>query len=204
MSARPWRRLPRPAEAGRRWLVGAAALVVAVATALGVGQAASHQLTVARYGVLEGTSRVGEWADLSRYGLRVRLDEVAVAEGFPDRYQPQKQQRALDGMLLVRVRMTVEPTIDIARDNVQDMVSCDIALWTRTGARILPSGPPLAGPTGDSCATIRPVVKGTATQLQQVFQVLPEDAEGLVVQVTSSETRPRAGGTWPVWDFVPG
>lgn len=188
-----------------RWLIGALAVGVSVTAALGIGQVAADQLTVARYGERLGTSRAGEWADLSAYGLRIRLDEVAVADRLPSRYSPDEPAEPLPGMALVRVRMTVEPTVDIARDNYKDMISCDIALWTKGGARVTASGPMLDGPEASSCAGIeRPIVQGSQVEIQEVFQVLPADRDGLLVQVTTADVHPEAGGTWPVWDFLPG
>lgn len=200
-----WRRLLPTSPISRRWLVGALALGVSVTAALGVGQVAADQLHVARYGELLGTSRPGEWADLSAYGLRIRLDEFAIADRFESRYSPDEPAEPLPGMQLVRVRMTVEPGVDIARDNYKDMISCDIALWTKSGARITASGPMVAGPEASSCTGIeRPIVKGAPVEIQEIFQVLPADTDGLVVQVTTADVRPEAGGTWPVWDFRTG
>lgn len=197
------RRAPQEAVL-RRWAAFALALALAAAVAAGIGAMNVARLSTARFGELLGTSRAGEWADLSTYGVRLRLDDLAIAEEFPSQYAGGEPQRALPGMLLVRVRMTVEPTVDIAKDNFRDLISCDLALWTRHDARITPAGLMVEGPEANSCSALkRPIVAGQQTPIQQVFQVLPADAEGLRVQATSSDLRPQAGGTWPVWDFLP-
>lgn len=199
--------IERPAwvarHAGRRWLWAVVGVVLTVVVATVMGQLAARDLDRARYGTLIGTSQQGEWADLGQYGLRARLDEVAVAESFPDHYAPENDVTAIPGLLLARVRMTVEPTVDIAEDNYSEFISCDLALWNGAGERINASGPMVAGPELSDCSLIRPVVAGQQYQVQVVFQIRPRDQEGLYVQMTSSDIRPQAGGSWPVWSFIP-
>lgn len=193
----------RPARRSRtEWAVFTGLVAVAVVVGLLLGQLAAERLRVARYGTLLGTSAIGEWADLSDYGLRARLDEAEVAESFPSEFGAEVAGDA--GMLLVRVQLSIEFTIDVAADNYSDLVSCDLALWNAAGERITYPGPyGMAGPSEASCSALpRPYLAGEVRQIQASFQIRPADEHGLILELTSSDIRPQAGGSWPVWRFV--
>lgn len=187
----------RPLNPRRAWAIFAVSLAVALLVGVVMGQYAKARLTEARQGDLLGTSRVGEWADMSEYGIRIRLDDVAIAESFPGRYG--SESAALEGLLLARVRMSVIATVDIAETG-QEILTCDLGLLTAAGERYWPSGPMLEGPEYSNCGAVpKPITAGQEFEIQQVFQIRPSDAAGLVVEVTGSDLRPQAGGTWPVW-----
>lgn len=200
---------PQPAPAWARphrnarveWAVLAGLVVLAIVVGLVLGQFAAGRLHVHRYGDLRGTSPMGEWVDFSEFGFKARLDEAEAAETMPSRFGG--ESTAEPGMVLVRVKMTIEFTVDLAVDNYTDMVTCDLALWNAAGERINYLGPyDVAGPEAVGCYALpKPYAAGELREIQSTFQVRPDDLDGLLLELTTTDMRVESGGTWPTWRF---
>lgn len=182
----------------RHWLTFAALLAAALVVALVVGNTPASRLALQREGKLLGTSAVGEWAELGAYGLKLRVDEVAIAEELPT---STGMTGGLDGLLLARVRVTLQPTIDIDARNSFEMLSCRTTLQTASGEQITASPVILEGPTDSDCGALpSPLRAGEQVQYQTVFQIRPADQAGLKVRVHWRDS-PLVGEPAPVWEF---
>ena len=199
--------MPVPAWARPRrdkrveWAVLAGLVALAIVVGLVLGQFAAGRLAIFRYGDLRGSSPMGEWVDFSEYGFKARLDEAEAAQTMPTRYGD--EATADEGMVLVRVKLSIELTVDLAVDNYTDMVTCDLSLWNAAGERInLLSPYDIAGPEAPGCYALpKPLVAGEVRKIQSVFQVRAADVEGLILELTTTDLRPQSGGTWPTWRF---
>lgn len=182
------------------WAVFGVLLALAVIVGLMIGNTPASRLKWEREGKLLGTSQVGEWADLGAYGMKVRVDDVAIADALPA--ERGGTARAADGLQLVRVRVTLEPTIDITASNSFEMFSCLTKLITADGKQISQSVVLLEGPSQMDCASFSGTARvGEQLHYQAVYQIKPSDAEGLKVRVHWLNS-PLPDEPPPTWDFV--
>ncbi|WP_026927436.1 hypothetical protein [Granulicoccus phenolivorans] len=178
----------------RPWLVAGALLLVAILLAVGMGAVAGGRWQQER---VIGTSRVGEWADLSAYGFRLRVDGVAVSDELPG--IGGAPVRGIDGLRLARVQLTLEPTRSIAADNYADILSCDVAVRNGRDEQIGPSAVGLQlpdGSVGGCTAVVRPIEAGRQYALTQVYEIRPSDEAGLSVEVVVTEGQRPVSRSW--------
>ena len=132
-----------------------------------------------------GTSAVGEWADLSEQGLRVRIDDVTSAPSFPSSYDTASDMAAPEGFEFLRVRMTVE-----LATGPDEGVSCLLRLRNRLGEVIENKDYGVDGPGVSDCNLVaaaesmgRPLERNDQFQSQSVFIVLPDDVDSFTLDV---------------------
>lgn len=128
-----------------------------------------------------GRSTTGHWADLSEYGLRARLDEIAISATFPDAYDPAQQTAGPEGTSLLRVRMSIEPLV-----GEEEVLGCSWRLFNGAGEQLTLTEYGIEGPASTECTFISEETareKGVAFQSQVVYVVVPNALESYSLQL---------------------
>lgn len=93
-----------------------------------------------------GHGTVGEWADLSDYGFRLRLDGIELHESMPSRWDETRFEYPPQGMHYVEARFTVEVLVP------QDVdIGCDFRLLNADGEEFGLVGIGMAGAEASEC-----------------------------------------------------
>lgn len=165
------------ARQGHWWV----AAVVLAMVALILSWAVGGYISQLREPVEIGTSEAGEWVDLSEYGLRLRLDSMELAPSFPRSFNESEQMTAPEGTQYLRVRMSIEPTVD-----EDEYVGCFWKLLNGDGEQLTLTEFGIAGPASTQCSFLEDegsLEKGVPFASQEVYVVVPKPVESFSLQV---------------------
>ncbi len=178
---------------GRGWWISfVLLLVVALAFSMVVGDyvARLRQPTEA------GRSTTGEWADISEFGFRARLDDVTLAKTFTNSYDPEQHKGGPEGTSLLRVRMSIEALVDD-----DEVLGCSWRLFNGAGEQLTLTEYGIEGPESSECTFVSDEgtrQKGVPFQTQVVYVVVPDDIDSYSLQLF-----PQFGASLSYWTFVP-
>lgn len=168
----------REHRADRGWWISFAVLLsVSLVFALIVGA----RVATVNDPVELGHSTTGEWAELSEFGFRARLDDMSIAESFPSAYEETLDKAAPEGMALLRVRFSIEPLV--ADDG---LVACLLSLFNGKGDRLTRIEYGVAGPESAECSLISTDgerQEGVPYATQTVWVVAPDPVESFSLQL---------------------
>lgn len=135
---------PPVRERGRwRWW----AALVALACLFGVYSVSVGQFLVEmREPDHLGHATVGEWADMSEYGFRLRLDGIDVHDSMPSRWDETRNEEPPSGMHFVEASFTLEVLVAEDVD-----VACAFRLLNADGEELGNVGIGMAGAQGTEC-----------------------------------------------------
>lgn len=128
-----------------------------------------------------GTSSTGEWADLSAYGFRARLDSLDLAASFPRSFDSGERMTAAPGTQYLRVRMSIEPLVGEDQD-----MGCIWKLFNGEGEQLTLTEYGIEGPASTQCSFLEDEgsrEKGVPFGSQEVYVVLPDAIGSFSLQV---------------------
>lgn len=142
-----------------------------------------------------GSSVTGEWADLSDYGFRMRLDEMVMAPSFPSSWDENELTAAPDGMELLRIRLSIEPLVGPDAD-----MACRFELFNGDGEQLGLTESVVEGPSAVDCNVggDEPREPGVVFVTQLVHVVIPEPLENYSLQMY-----PLSAESQVYWTFTP-
>lgn len=167
----------RKRGAWRWWTALAVLTCLFAAYSVSVGQF----LVDMRQPVQLGHSTVGEWADMSDHGFRVRFEGFEFHESMPSEWDETRVEYPPQGMQFLEARFTVELLVDPDAD-----VGCDFKLFNVDGEELGLSGIGLAGAEGTGCRRseeVEGVGAGDTFTSHEVFIVQEAPVEGFTVRV---------------------
>lgn len=141
-----------------------------------------------------GRTATGEWADRSDHGFRARLDSLTMATSLASAYDASLGQMPPEGMVFLRVRMTLEPWV-----GPDEGLDCRLALYNGDGEELTLTESGLEGPEHTGCLFLGEVgvrSEGVAFQTQTVFVVVPEPVEAYELRLYSMATDQRSYWTF--------
>ena len=153
-----------------------AALVVGYSVAVG------QYLSTLRQPEVIGHSVVGEWADLSDYGFRIRVDSMEYFDALPGSWDPSQVNEPPEGMKYLRVLYTVEALVPPEGD-----LGCIVDLRNGDGEELDLTEIGLAGPEGEGCTRYDGrdgIAVGDTYETQSVFVVQPVPIEDYTIVIT--------------------
>lgn len=159
------------------WTALAALIVVFAVYSVSVGQF----LVSTREPVEIGRSGVGEWADMSEYGFKVRFEGLEFHEAMPSEWDATRLEYPPQGMQFLQARFTVEVIADSALE-----LGCEFKLFNADGEALDLTGIGLAGAEGTGCRRtedsegVRP---GDMFTSHQVFVVQKAPVEDFTLRV---------------------
>lgn len=162
----------------RGWWVS---FVLLLATALVVSTLVGGYLARLSQPAEVGQARVGEWMDLADQGFRARVDSIELSPAFPSSYDPEQNQSAPEGLVFLRVRMTVEPLVD-----PDATVACTLKLFNGEGEELTLTESGIDGPEYSDClfpTDEKERVLGEAYQTQTVWAVIEEPVQSFTLQL---------------------
>ena len=176
----------------RAWWVSFVVLLVA---ALVFSMVVGDYVARLRQPTQAGRTTAGQWADLSEFGFRARLDDVAMSTAWPSAYDPEQEVTAPDGSSLLRVRMSLEPLVD---EDVS--IGCSFRLFSAAGEQLTLREYGVEGPQSSECTFVSEGTtreKGVPFQSQVVYIVLPENVDSYSLQLY-----PNLGASPVYWTFT--
>lgn len=176
---------------GGRWVALALVMALALVFSLIVGNYLARLYEPREL----GSSATGEWADLSEYGFRMRLDDVTKATSFPSSYGEGEYTTAEEGTELLRIQLSIEPLVGPEED-----VSCRFELYNGDGEKLGLKELTVDGPAAVDCTAgfDDPRPMGVAYDTQMVHVVIPEPVENYTL-----EMYPLAADSTVYWTFTP-
>lgn len=139
-----------------------------------------------------GHSTVGEWADLSDYGFRLRFDGLELHDAMPSAWDPTRSEYPPDGMHYVQARFTVEVLVE-----QDENMGCEFKLFNADGEELGLTGIGLAGAEGTDCQhgeQREGIGVGDTFVSHEVYVVPRSMVDGFVVRVEPYYTDDR--GYW--------
>ncbi len=174
------------------WISFVVLFVAAMSFSLVVGDYVAQL----RQPIEAGRSTTGEWADLSEFGFRARLDDVTMSTTFPNSYDPEQEKSGPDGTSLLRVRMSIEALVD-----EDEVLGCSWRLFNGSGEQLTLTEYGIEGPESSECTLISDDMvreKGVAFQTQVVYVVVPDAIDSYSLQLY-----PNFGASPVYWTFTP-
>lgn len=175
MSA-PTRGFLRSLPDRRWWVAFVVVLVLVVVYSVATGQ----YLATMREPEVIGESEVGQWADLSDYGFRLRVDSMELLESATGGWESGPVHPP-EGMRFLSVRMTVEALVPEDGD-----MACTMSLLNGAGEEIGLEEIGLDGPESIGCSHHNyreGVGVGDQWESQMAWVVLPEPVEDFTLVV---------------------
>ncbi|MEO7587794.1 MAG: hypothetical protein ABIS84_07160 [Arachnia sp.] len=142
-----------------------------------------------------GSSRIGEWADLSEHGFRARLDSLDMATQLPNAYNPDVISSAPPGMTYLRVRMTIEPLV-----GPDDDLQCSWKVTNGAAEQLSLTESAIEGPQFGGCThpfDEGPRERGVPFGTQTVYVVIAEPLESYTLRL-----QPQLADGSPYWTFT--
>lgn len=178
-------KLPRPSLLDRMrrlpdrkwWVSFVVVLVLVVVYSVAVGQ----YLSTLRQPEVVGQSRVGEWADLSDYGFRLRVDNMELLDSAAGGWEGSDIKRPPEGMKFLRVLMTIEALVP-----EDGNMGCTLTLLNGAGEEIGLEEVGLDGPDSVGCAHHEfreGIGVGDTWESQMVWVVLDEPVENFTLVI---------------------